>query len=296
MKNAIGSIICTFFLLVAPLLHASNLKLETSDLISSDSTGNISDERLRDLSNHAQESFNKVLAFWSVDSGAARYGKIRVIFDTPRRRDYYTSIVDLAYRESGRRIRAVRVFGYERSPEELVHKLTHALFLNQDKLIRNMLGVATEEQVGNPLSWPACGFKSDEWVRAFLTTDTYIPLIELGPDHESWGMKIDRNGFPSASDRSRQSRAYAEAGSFGSYLIRTYGIDKVKQFHDLASHKERPWQEIFGIGMQELEGNWLNALKANKKISSENVSTLSILFERNPNSACLSAQSIVIRK
>jgi hypothetical protein len=296
MKNAAELMICAILLLVTPVLHASSLRLETSDLIVSDGTGNISDDRLRELSVHAQESLNKVLAFWSVGSEVARYGKIRVIFENPRRRDYYTSILVVSYGEFGRRVRTVRVFGYERTPEELVHKLTHAVFLTQDKLIRNMMGVATEEQVGNRLSWPACGFGSDEWVSAFVMAGTYIPLSDLGPDHESWGMKADWNGFPSVFDRSRQSRTYAEAGSFGGYLIRTYGIEKIKQFYDLAMRKERPWQEVFGIGMQEIEGNWLNALKAKTKTSSANVSTLSKLFERDPNLACLDAQDLVTGK
>lgn len=47
--------------------QASNLRLETSHLIISDNTGKLSDERLRELANHAQETLNKVLAFWSAD-------------------------------------------------------------------------------------------------------------------------------------------------------------------------------------------------------------------------------------
>jgi hypothetical protein len=133
-------------------------------------------------------------------------------------------------------------------------------------------------------------------VLAFLKTKTFIPLNELGPDHESWGMKVGGDGFPSVFDRARQSRAYAEVGSFGSYLIRTYGINKIKQFYELSGRKQRPWQDVFGIGIQELEANWLKTLQADEKIRDENVSTLSKLFERDPNTACLEAQKLVTLK
>lgn len=279
-------------ILLAGLSQASVAVVETQHLIVSAENANLPDARLNNLADQAQATFERVLAFWSVDSGMDQFGKIRVIFDAPRRRDYYTAIVDLTYRDRGRRVRAVRVFGYERSPQEMAHKLTNALFLRDDKLIRNMIVIATEEQVGNPLSWPGCGFRNDSWVLAFLKTKSFIPLNELGPDHESWGMQVGADGFPSVFDRDRQSRPYAEAGPFGSYLIRTYGIKKIKQFYELSSRKTRPWQDIFGVGIQELEANWLKTLRVDEKISDEGVSTLSRLFERNPNTACLAAQRL----
>lgn len=279
-------------ILLAGLSQACVAVVETRHLIVSVENANLPEARLNNLADQAQATFERVLAFWSVDSGVDQFGKIRVIFDAPRRRDYYTAVVDLTYKDRGRRVRAVRVFGYERSPQEMAHKLTNALFLRDDKLIRNMIGIATEEQVGNPLSWPGCGFKNDSWVLAFLKTKSFIPLNELGPDHESWGMKVGTDGFPSVFDRDRQSRAYAEAGSFGSYLIRSYGIEKIKQFYELSGRVARPWQDIFGAGIQELEANWLKTLRADEKTVGEDVSKLSKLFERDPNTACLAAQGL----
>jgi hypothetical protein len=294
--------IVVLILLVGPLIaglsQASNRIIETQYLVVSDGDNRLSDDRLKSLAAETQTMLERVLAFWSVDSGISQFGKIRVIFDAPRRRDYYTSVVDVAYRESGRRVRAVRVFGAEREPLEVVHKLTQAIFLRDDKMIRNMIGVSTEEQVGNPLSFPGCGFRNDDWVLAFLKTKTYIPLNELGPDHESWGMRMGGDGFPMVFDRARQSRAYAEVGSFGSYLIRTYGITKIKQFYDLSGSKTRPWQEVFGVAIGELEANWLKFLQRQRdeKTKDENVSTLSNLFEKNPNTACLRAQRLAAGK
>ena len=56
------------------------------------------------------------------------------------------------------------------------------------------MGILTEAQVGNPFTFPMCGFGSDEWVLALLETKSYLPLNELGPDHESWGMQDAGDG------------------------------------------------------------------------------------------------------
>jgi hypothetical protein len=123
-----------------------------------------------------------------------------------------------------------------------------------------------------------------------LKAGSLIPLSELGPDHESWGMKVSGDGFPSVFDRARQTRAYAEAGSFGNYLIRTYGINKMKEFYQLSGRKNRPWRDVFGMTIQELETNWLKSLQSDEAIKDETVVTLSKLFETNPNTACLAAE------
>lgn len=282
-------------LLVPGLSQASNATIETRYLVASDATGKLSNERLQELANHAQAAMERILAFWSADPAVARYGKIKVVFDEPRRRSYYVSVFYWD-REHDRRVRVVRVFGAERPPQEMVHKLTSAIFPHSDKLIRNMMGIPTEEKLGNPLTFPGCGFSSDDWARAFLKTGSFVPLNELGPDHESWGMKVAGDGLPSVFDRAQQSRAYAEAGSFGSYLILTYGVDAMRQFYALSGREGRPWQEVFGLPMEKLEANWIRALQTDERTSNENVSTLSKLFERNPNTACLQAQALVSGK
>ena len=35
----------------------------------------------------------------------------------------------------------VRVFGVEREPQMVAHKLTHAVFISPDKLVRNIMGI-----------------------------------------------------------------------------------------------------------------------------------------------------------
>ena len=281
-------------LLTPALSQASDTTLETSHLMVSDTTGNLSNEQLKRLADHTQEAMNKILAFWSADPRIARFGKIRVVFDVPRR-DVYSSVFYWD-KKGDHRIRIVRVFGTDGAPQMMAHKLASAVFPQKDKLIRNMMGILTEAQVGNRLTFPMCGFNSDDWVLALLKTKSYIPLNELGPDHESWGMKDAGGGKLSIHDKAKQHKAYAETGSFGNYLFQTYGINKIKQFHRLSYEKERPSQDVFGINMQELEANWLKALRANEKTREENVSIVSKVIERNPGTACAEAQQLVTSK
>ena len=280
-------------LLMPALSHASNVTLETSHLTVSD-RDNHSDEQLRELANYAQETLNKVLAFWSADPGIDQFGKIRIIFEPPFRGNYFS--VFYWDRKDGRQIRAVRVAGSAPLPQMLAHKLASAVFPQNDKLIRNMMGIVTENQLGNRLTFPGCGFSDDEWVLAFLRMKSVIPLNELGPDHESWGMRDYGGGNIRAYDIAKQLKSYAEAGSFSQYLVLTYGINKLKQLHELSSRQKRPWQEVYEIGLQELEANWLKALAASEKAKSESIATLSTLFASNANTACLKAQEIVLGK
>jgi hypothetical protein len=293
-RTAIVLLMFVAGLLTPALSQGSDKTLETSHLIVSDSTGNLSNEQLKRLADHAQETLNKILAFWSADPGIARFGKIRVIFDVPRR-DVYSSVFYWD-KKGDQRVRIVQVFGTDENPQMMAHKLTSAVFPQKDKLIRNMMGILTESQVGNPLTFPMCGFGSDEWVLALLEMKAYIPLNELGPDHESWGMKNSGGGKLSILDKTKQHKAYAEAGSFGKYLFQTYGIKKIKQFQRLSQEKDRPWQDVFGSGMQELEANWLKTLRANGKAREKNVSIVRKLFERNPGTACAEAQKLMTRK
>jgi hypothetical protein len=281
-------------LLTARSSAASNPAVETRHLIVSDATGNLSSDQLKNLASQAQAMLDRILEFWSADAGLDRFGKIRVIFDVPRR-DVYSSVF---YWEEidGKRLRVVRVFSSGETPQMMAHKLTSAVFPQKDKLIRNMMGILTEARVGNEMTFPMCGFASDDWVLALVRSKTYIPLGELGPDHESWGMKDAGGGKLSILDKARQHKAYAETGSFGAYLFETYGVKRIKQFHKLSHDKERPSREAFGFSLQELEANWLEALKAKEKSREREVSVVSKLIAANPGTACAEAQGLATKK
>jgi hypothetical protein len=279
---------------IAGLSQASDAIIETQHLIVSDATGKLSDNQLKLQADQAQVMVERIFAFWAANPGIDRWGKIRVVFDEPRR-EVYSSVFSWEQKDVGR-IRIVRVFKSEGLPQMMAHKLTSAVFPQKDKLIRNMMGIITEVQIGNPLSFPMCGFSSDEWVLALLATKSYIPLSELGPDHGSWGMKDAGGGRLSIFDKAKQHKAYVETGSFGNYLYKTYRIDKIKRLQRLSQEKDRPWQEVFGISQLELETNWLKHLQTNGETRKENVSKILKLFEGNPGTACLEAQKLVPSK
>jgi hypothetical protein len=279
---------------IAVSLQAAGTTIETRDLVVSDATGKLSKDRLRSLADQSQAILESILSFWSADSGTDRLGKIQVVFDAPRR-DVYSSVFYWD-KGDGKRTRVVQVFGVEGSRQMVAHKLTSAVFPQKDKLIRNIMGILSEAHVGNPSTFPMCGFSSDEWVLAFLKTKACIPLSELGPDHESWGMRDDGGGKLSILDKAKQHVAYAEAGSFGNYLFQVYGVSKIKQLQRLSQEKNRPWQDVFGLGLQELEADWLKSLSVNGQKEEEDISNILRLIDRNPAAACAEAQKIAARK
>jgi hypothetical protein len=267
--------------------------VETKRLIIRDITSNISSERFEKLVNKVDSTLTKILQFWSAEPGITELGKIVVEFDYPPPKGS-TSIL-IFRKENGHRVRVVRVFGGFEDPQQLAHKLTHALFPNPDKLIRNMMGEASEMRFGNPLSFPMCGFDNDEWVMALLQAGSYISLTKIGPNDSDWGMENDNNR-PVVKDRAKQHVRYAEAGSFGEFLINTYGIEKIKQFSLLSRNKPRPCEEVFVTTLEQLETKWLEALRLRSREKEEKISTLFKLLKRNPTTACFLAQDLIKKK
>ena len=280
-----GIIFYTAFLSI-PCVAAT---LETERLIIRDVTGRMPPETLEKFGRKVDSTFTEVLKFWSAEPGIKKLGKIVVEFDYP----FLNANTSVFYwgKEKGQKIRVVKVFGGNEYPYELAHKLTHAVFPNPDKLIRNMMGEASEMRFGNPLSFPMCGFDKDEWVMALLQAGSYISLMKIGPNHSDWGMEIE-NGAPKVKDRAKQHASYLEAGSFGEYLITTYGAEKIKKFSHLSRNTFRPWQEVFGITLEQLEAEWLEAVRLRSREKEEKISTLVKLRKNNPDTACFSAQDI----
>ena len=278
------------FLAIPSPSPASNLGIQTPGLTVTDGSGSCPDGQLKQLAGDAQQTLEKVLALWSADTGLERFGKIRVKFDGPRNGN--ASSVFYWETTNGRRVRVVKVFGAWGSPQMMAHKLTSAVFPQKDKLIRNMMGILSEKKFGNPLTFPMCGFSCDEWTLAFLGLGLYIPLEDLGPDHESWGMEDEGSGDLRVDDLGKQHRAYAEAGSFGHYLAEAYGIDRIKRFHRLSFEMGRPWETAFGLSLDELEKNWLRGLKSNQGAKPGNITLLIELFKKNPETARNEARAL----
>jgi hypothetical protein len=264
---------------------------ETPRLIVRDRTNLLSPERFELLTQEADQTLLDILKIWSTGPMIRKLGKIRIEVTAPPIRNARGAVFYWA-KEEGHRVRTVRLYGIDAQPQGLAHKLTVALFPSRDKLIRNMMGIYSEKLLGNPNSFPICGFSSDTWVQALLQLKSNVPLSGLGPDHTDWGMKI-KNKEPVVLDQSRRHTAYAEAGSFGEYLIRTYGINTMKQFVHLSYKKERPWKKAFGLSLDELEADWLRYLNSQIKANAKEVAALKRLIKENSDTACAKARRVV---
>lgn len=288
MKTKFSGLAYLAALLLLLFIPATLSAMETDVFVVRDLTGKLSVDRQAALTKDAREKLDKVLAFYGVGAKVDNLGKIRLEFDEPRSGTYST--VFITVKEGNRKVRVVRIFGVDKEPQMVAHKLTHAIFISSDKLVRNMMGIPMEVRFGNPLTFPMCGFSSDEWVEAFRRKQSYIPLSELSPDHEQWGMST-RDGVPIVLNKPRQHVMYAESGSFGDYLLVSYGAEKMKRFWWLSESGKRPWEEVFGFPLKELEARWLKALDA-KKLDGKHVETLLHLLNRNPKDACSEAQRL----
>ncbi|MDP2239108.1 MAG: hypothetical protein Q8K18_02935 [Burkholderiales bacterium] len=262
---------------------------ETADLVVRDETGHLSAARLEQLAQTAQSDLGRIVAFWEVTPRVAEFGKIHVVFENPRKETYSAVFYWAPMGKS--KIRTIAVFGVNGTPQMLAHKLTHAVFPNPDKLIRNMMGIPMEVRFGNKLTFPMCGFDNDAWVLALRRANAYIPLAALGSDHGSWGMST-QGLLTIVIDAARQHASYAEAGSFGTYLLATHGMEKVRTFNRLSRDNDRHWQEVFAQGLPELEKNWLRALEATAPARASQVTQLSELLANNPMYACARAQQL----
>jgi hypothetical protein len=278
---------CALFsvaLLAASAAEAENC-VETTHLMACDLTqGQISSGQLNELANQIQQALDQVLSFWSVDPKVERIGKIWLEFDRPRggieAAQFYMST------RSGKKVRTVRVFGVKNGPQNMIHKLTIAIFPSPDKLIRCMFGPKMEELFGNPQSFPMCGFSTDSWVLAMRRTGAYIPFAKIGPDHESWGMRIGRDGWPYIVDAWKQHVVYAEAESFGKYLLNVYGTGKIKRFYRLSHEdKKRHW-EIFDSTLNGLENNWIEYLGSNQATHEKEIEVTVKLLAKGPGKTC----------
>jgi hypothetical protein len=267
-------------------------KVETTYFVVDDVYQQLSADQLERFATNAEAAFIKAKDYWSIPGRTAQRGKI--LLELHREHfGYAFSVFQMEKASEGRRS-VVRIYGI-RSPQEMVHKLTHALFPTSDKLIRNMMGIPTEGRFGNLFSFPMCGYDVDSWAIALKRSGSYIPLKELGEQHEDWGMTF-KGKTPAVSDRKRQHASYIEAGSFGTFLINKYGIEKVKAFYLESLKEARPWQQIFGLDFSALEGEWLKSLDESGKTNAHQIDVLEGLWKQNPKTACDKAQETATKK
>jgi hypothetical protein len=227
--------------------------------------------------------FSQINAYWSPMGAATTADPIVVEF--MRQTQNMPNSFFFFRNENGARIKVVRVIGGGAAPQQLAHKLTSALLPHGDKLIRNMMGEFSEHEFGNPLSFPQCGASVDEWVAALIQSGDYVSLAKIGTSHADWGMEVINNA-PVVTDRKKQHVRYAEAGSFGYFLIDSFGPKKMLEFYQRASLSHRPWQEVFGYPLMELEQRWLTSLKLKMATNQATVALIANHWQQDPVAAC----------
>ena len=254
-----------------------------------DLTHRMTPEAYASFANTARLSLQRVAEYWNVDLNAALSEPISIEFMASS--GHLPTSLFFFRAENNKKVKVVRVIGAAESPRQFAHKLTSALFPHQDKLIRNMMGEVAERDLGNRASFPACSKSADEWVAVLINTGSYIPLSQIGTDHADWGMAIINN-LPVIRDRKRQHVRYAEAGSFGQYLVDRFGKTKMIEFYWQAKNpSHRPWQEVFGLPLEELEQQWLAQVNQRAAASPETIATLASIWRSNPQTACYQAQN-----
>lgn len=261
-------------------------QVETPRLEVVDMQAQLSAERLQRIATDADAALQKAMQFWGLPDRTAEGGRIRLELH-PEYQGRAFAVFQVE-KTAGARQKVVRLYGLD-SPQELFHKLTHALFPTEDKLVRNMMGIPTEARFGNPLSFPICGRNLDAWVAALRQTGSYIPLRDLGQDHESWGMTF-QGQIPVVIDRKRQHASYLEAGSFGDFLLKSQGVDKIKAFYRASLQNDRPWAKIFGQDLSGLEARWLAAVEEYGRSHPAEVRSLARLWQADPQHACYETQ------
>ena len=280
---------CLFF--IFPILvcsAADRLSTETAHLVVKDLTGTLSAVDLSKYAATLEELFVKISDFWKIEYNVNTNGKVAVALDEPEKGTPYFTVSEII-KDGKKSIHSIHIMGTKGQPMELAHKITHTLFPQEDKLIRNLMGIPVEMRFGNPLSFPLCGYSPHAWVLAMQETGLYAPLSKLGKAHEDWGMAF-KNGLPVVTDQVRQHTSYATAGSFGDYLQTVYGAEKIKAFYKLSNKKDRPFSDVFGITLEKLEADWLTFLKSKQKELSSDTAFLVKLLKANPAKARFAAE------
>lgn len=280
-------------LLLALLLSLTGVACANPDqsrasLLIHDLSGKMPADMYGSLVTKANLLFSQINTYWSPVDTAAPTEPIVVEF--VRQTQNMPNSFFFFRNENGARIKVVRVIGGGTAPHQLAHKLTSALLPHGDKLIRNMMGEFSEREFGNPLSFPQCGASVDEWVAALIQTGDYVSLAKIGTSHADWGMEVINNA-PVVTDRKKQHVRYAEAGSFGYFLIDSFGPRKMLEFYQRTSLAHRPWQEVFGYPLTELEQRWLASLKQKTAANTATITLIARHWQQDPRTACSSVRN-----
>ncbi|WP_188454411.1 hypothetical protein [Virgibacillus oceani] len=105
-----------------------------------------------------------------------------------------------------------------------------------------------------------------KFMRYFIDHNKNIPLQKL--IDKKYDHSLFRPLLAETEDYVLQHISYIHAGSFVTYLIDTYGLDKFEQLYN-KSEPENRLTEIYGMTTVELENEWIQYIKKNITFTSD---------------------------
>ena len=143
----------------------------------------------------------------------------------------------------------IDLYGVKAGHTCFVHELTHSLMGYRNSLISEGLAVFTEERFGWGVSFPNWGRPVEVYLHIWIQSGRdIIPLADL------WKMGV----LWDPTDRVLSRLRYLEAGAFAEHIITTHGLTTF-----LEVYKHSNFQRAYGRSLEELEREWLSALRFN---------------------------------
>ncbi|MDQ0271944.1 hypothetical protein [Cytobacillus purgationiresistens] len=166
----------------------------------------------------------------------------------------------------------ISLYDLDTSTHSLVHEMTHILYGMGDTkspyqygaLTQEGLAVYTQNEFGNITS-PNGDLNVHELIKYFFEVEKLIPLYKLVNPEEA--KLIVYSSTRSEDEPTRIWMAYAQAGSFVTYLIDEYGIEKFSEIYDHPD-LESQIKKIYNMDLDELEKRWLDYVNINFNVPS----------------------------
>lgn len=197
-----------------------------------------------------EKSFAHATSFLGIEYDVAAKGKIPVLFRSPPGiigfTTAYMAIVFSDYR------RALGVAPGMTMVAEITHIITGR---HPDYLIRHLDALYSERKFMGTVTFPGCGFTFHQQAAALVEAGRLVPIAEVPADLFQWGFVPGK--IESVGDLQQTHRFYAEAGSFGQYLIERYGVEAMNR---LRSRPDRAWSYAYGKSLYELQAEWLQVV------------------------------------
>lgn len=166
------------------------------------------------------------------------------------------------YKGSGRSSASktdIILYDFDRNIHALTHELTHVLYgagnnfgYEYGALTQEGFAVYTQSNFGQP-SFPNMDIPVHHLMKYFIDIKKVVPIYDL--IDQATTQKLVFSSTKNATDEARVWIAYIQAGSFVTYLIEEYGLEKFKNIYnqpDIAAQAEIVYHKSF----HELEEEW----------------------------------------